>query len=84
MALVGLDMEKQKIEQKIAEIQALMKGHKAPARKGPAPAAQAPKRKPLSVAARRRIAVAQKRRWAEHHRKQKAAKKEAAAQAKGD
>jgi cell division septum initiation protein DivIVA len=75
MALVGYQIEKQKIENKIAELQARLKGKKvAAATAGEAPAA-APKRI-LSPAARKRIAAAQKKRWAEHR------KKKAAAQAK--
>jgi hypothetical protein len=68
MALVGYEIEKQKIEAKIREVQDALNGNQA------APKA-ASKRKPLSAAARRRIAAAQKRRWAEHHKKLAAAAK---------
>jgi len=74
MALVGYQLEKQRIEARIQEIQAKLKGKVVAA---PAAAAkpEAVKRV-LSPAARKRIAAAQKKRWAEHRRK--------AAQAKAD
>lgn len=70
-ALFGYQMEKEKIEGKIREIQAQLKGKKAPA-----PAAKAAKsggRREMSDAARARIAAAQKKRWAEFHKKKAAA-----------
>lgn len=80
MALVGYEQEKEKIDQKIREIRALIGGTAtaaAPARVSAAtsaPAATAPatrrKRKPLSAEARKRIAAAQKKRWAEHRKQQ--------------
>lgn len=77
MALVGYERQKEKIDEKIREIKGLLGG--APATKAAMtsktagePAATKRKRKPLSAAARKRIAAAQKRRWAEH-RKQLAA-----------
>lgn len=74
MALVGYQLEKQKIEAKIAELQAALKGKKVSVQaSGDAPAA--PKRI-LSPAARKRIAAAQKRRWAEHRKKKAALAKE--------
>ncbi|MGP8245019.1 MAG: hypothetical protein ACLQVN_10940 [Bryobacteraceae bacterium] len=76
MALIGYRIERQKIDDKIREIQDQLKGgavSAAPA--GGEKAAEAPKRV-LSLAARRRIAMAQKKRWAEHRRrKAKAAAK---------
>jgi hypothetical protein len=70
MALIGYQIEKQKIDEKIREIASRLKGE--------APQAAAPekapgKRRVMSASARRRIAKAQKKRWAEH-RKQQAAK----------
>jgi hypothetical protein len=68
MALVGYQIEKQKIEDKIRIIEAQLKGKRvslSPATDG---GAGAPKRI-LSPAARKRIAMAQKKRWAEHRRK---------------
>ena len=70
MALVGYQIEQKKIEEKIREIQAQLKG-----RASSSPAAAASSEKPartkrvLSPAARRRIAAAQKKRWAEHRKK---------------
>ena len=74
MALVGYQVEKQRIEARIQEIQAKLKGKviAAPASAGKPEAAK----RVLSPAARKRIAAAQKKRWAEHRRK--------AAQAKAD
>jgi hypothetical protein len=74
MALVGYQLEKKRIEDRIQEIQAKLKGKviAAPAAVGK-PAAV---KRELSPAARKRIAAAQKKRWAEHRRK--------AAQAKAD
>ena len=74
MALVGYQLEKQRIEARIQEIQAKLKGKvvAAPAAAGKPEAVK----RVLSPAARKRIAAAQKKRWAEHRRK--------AAQAKAD
>lgn len=79
MALVGYQIEKEKIEDKIRAIQAQLKGKRTSlssnSEAGTAPAA--PKRI-LSPAARKRIALAQKKRWAEHRRRAaQAAKQEA-------
>lgn len=68
MALVGYEVEKQRIEQKIREIQALLGGKKAKAVSSPI--AEAPRAKRvLSAGARKRIAAAQKKRWAEYRTK---------------
>ena len=73
MALVGYQLERQKIDDKIREIEALLGGKKVPkpasAISVPANAGAAPRKRNLSAAARKRIAMAQKRRWAEHRRK---------------
>lgn len=87
MALVGYQIERQKIDEKIKEIQALLG-----VRRGPAPAVKgeaagvsaAPRKRNLSAAARRRIAMAQKRRWAEHRRKAAQAAKASKAAAKAE
>jgi hypothetical protein len=68
MALVGYEVEKKKIEEKIKEIRARLGGDKAAAKAGAAEADEAPKRRKLSKAARKRIAAAQKKRWAEHRK----------------
>lgn len=76
MALVGYEIEKKKIDDKIREIRARLGGRGGAARVSRPAAAEAPKkRRKLSAAARKRIAAAQKKRWAEH-RKAQAAKEE--------
>lgn len=74
MALVGYQMERQKIDERIREIQAQLKG------KHVAMPSTAAEKKPavkrvLSAEARKRIAAAQKKRWAEHRKRQAAAAK---------
>ena len=71
MALVGYQIEQQKIEAKIREIQAQLKGRTTSVSSAsPAPSEKpARKRRELSPAARKRIAAAQKKRWAEHRKK---------------
>jgi len=60
-ALEGLELRKKQVEEKIAAVKSMLGSRvKAPAA---APAAPKPRRK-LSKAARKRIAQAQKRRWA--------------------
>jgi hypothetical protein len=79
MALVGFQIEKQRIETKIREIQTRLKGRSAT----PSGADGAPRKRELSEAARRRIAMAQKRRWAEHRRRAAQAAKSQTAKAGG-
>ena len=67
MALVGYQIEKDKIEGKIREIESQLKGNRTSS--SSSAAAGAAPRRVLSAAARRRIAVAQKKRWAEHRKK---------------
>ena len=74
MALIGYQIERQKIDERIREIQSQLKGKAVGTVVGGEGAA--PKRV-LSPAARRRIALAQKKRWAEHRRRQAQAKAEA-------
>jgi hypothetical protein len=70
-ALYGYQMEKEKIEAKIRELQAQLKGKRvgAPATKS----AKSGGRREMSDAARARIAAAQRKRWAEFHKKKAAA-----------
>jgi hypothetical protein len=77
MALVGYQVERQKIDEKIREIEAVLKGKSVatPAAGPVAKKAPAAKRV-LSPAARKRIAAAQKKRWAEHRKNTAAAKSE--------
>jgi hypothetical protein len=72
MALVGYQVEKDRIEEKIREIQARLKGKAVPAAASAAPKAGGVKRV-LSAAARKRISAAQKKRWAEHRKSAKEA-----------
>jgi hypothetical protein len=74
MALVGFQIEKQRIETKIQELQAKLKGRAISTASGE-PAA--PRKRELSEAARKRIAMAQKRRWAEHRKRAAQAKAQA-------
>jgi hypothetical protein len=69
MALVGYQIEKQKIEDKIRELQGQLKGKRVmlPSSAGEAKANGV--KRVLSPAARKRIADAQKRRWAEHRKR---------------
>jgi hypothetical protein len=68
MALVGYQLEKQRIESKIQEIQSLLKGKRG-AFSSAATAAEPARKRELSESARARIAAAQKRRWAEHRKR---------------
>jgi hypothetical protein len=81
MALVGYQIEKDKIEAKIRELQAAVKGRRgAVAASGARPSTG---RRELSAAARARIAAAQKKRWAEHRKQKAQAAKTAKVQAAG-
>lgn len=73
MALVGYQIEKQRIEDKVLEIQAMLKGKAVSSAASAAPKPAGGKRV-LSAAARKRISVAQKKRWAAHRKSTKAAK----------
>jgi hypothetical protein len=76
MALVGYEAEKQKIDERIRELRARLGGSSqsnsatvpAPSTNSASNAAPAKKRT-LSAAARKRIAAAQKKRWAEHRKR---------------
>ena len=74
MALVGYEFEKRKIEDKIDELKARIKGRRIPA--GEAGKKAAGTKRILSAAARGRIAAAQKKRWAEHRKRVAQAAKE--------
>jgi cell division septum initiation protein DivIVA len=82
MALVGYQIEKEKIEARIRELQAQLKGKRGAAAPAQTAGARAPRaRRELSAAARARIAAAQKKRWAEHRKRQAQAAKTVKAQA---
>ena len=72
MALVGYEIEKERIAGKIREIQSQLGGKAAGG--GAATSEAAPKKRVLSAAARKRIAAAQRKRWAEHRRRVAAGK----------
>lgn len=76
MALVGFQIEKARMEAKIQELHTQLKGGRAASTSGGE--AVAPKKRELSDAARKRIAMAQKRRWAEHRKRAAQAKSQAA------
>ena len=76
MALVGYELEKKRIEDKIREIRAQIGGRKPGRPAASAPENGEPKRRRLSAAARKRIAAAQKKRWAEHRKTVAQAKKD--------
>ncbi len=86
MALVGYELERQRIDDKIRELKALLGGKRAPAApaSGAAQPGEAPRKRNLSAAARNRIAMAQKRRWAEHRKKAAAAAKTSKKPAKAE
>jgi hypothetical protein len=67
MALVGYEIEKERIAGKIREIQSQL-GGKATGGGASAKAEAGPKKRVLSAAARKRIAAAQRKRWAEHRK----------------
>ena len=69
MALVGYQLERQKIDEKIREIQSQLKGRRGVPSAGPAAKSARGTKRVLSPAARRRIAAAQRKRWAEHRKR---------------
>jgi hypothetical protein len=71
MALVGYQIERQKIDDKIRQIEAALKGKKTTvaSTSTASEAKTTGRRRVLSPAARKRIAAAQKKRWAEHRKK---------------
>jgi len=74
MALIGYEHERERIGGKIEELHAQLKGKPAATAKAATPAAKPGKgKRVLSPAARKRIAAAQKKRWAEHRKKLAAA-----------
>lgn len=76
-ALEGLELQKQRIDEQIAHVRSRLGGtepREAATRAEPAKVAAVRKRRELSPAARRRIAAAQKKRWAEYRKAAKASK----------
>jgi hypothetical protein len=76
MALVGYQIEKEKIEAIISDIQAQLKGKRISVSSVSEQSEPRTKRQ-LSPAARKRIAMAQKKRWAEHRKRAAQAAKDA-------
>jgi hypothetical protein len=68
-ALEGLELQKKRIEGQITQVRALLGGRRPKTVADAVPAAKAPKKRQLSEAARKRIAAAQRRRWAEYRKK---------------
>lgn len=77
MALVGYQLERQKIDDKIREIQSRLGGKSSTASSAPTAKKPAGVKRVLSEAARKRIAAAQRKRWAEHRKRAAAAAKQA-------
>jgi hypothetical protein len=77
MALVGYQLERQKIDDKIREIQARIGGKPSAASSAPTAKKPVGVKRVLSEAARKRIAAAQRKRWAEHRKRAAAAAKQA-------
>jgi hypothetical protein len=68
-ALIGYQHQKDEIDGKIAEIRKRIGGRGKARNSSAAPVDGQPRmRKPLSVAARKRIAAAQRKRWAAFHK----------------
>ncbi len=70
-ALLGLDAQRKKIEEQIRQVQAMLGHRGAKAASAEADSGRpASRRRQLSPAARKRIAAAQKRRWAEYRKRE--------------
>lgn len=72
MALIGYEQQRAKIDAKIREIKGLLGGARKPsavaAEATPSASAVSKRKRVLSPEARKRIAIAQKKRWAEHRK----------------
>jgi hypothetical protein len=70
-ALVGLEAQKKKIEEQIRQVQGMLGVRRGrPASNDSASPKPVARRRQLSPAARKRIAAAQKRRWAEYRKRE--------------
>ncbi len=67
-ALEGLEAQKRRIQEQIESVQALLGGRRAAKARASGAGPGSPRRRELSPAARKRIAAAQKKRWAEYRR----------------
>ncbi len=80
-ALEGLELQRQRVEEQIRQVRAML-GTRGPGRpranesapEPASPAAPARRKRSLSPAARKRIAAAQKRRWAEFRKREQSEK----------
>jgi hypothetical protein len=63
-ALEGLEIQRQRIEEQMREVRSLLGKRRKPANQEAAPL----RKRQLSSAARKRIAAAQKKRWAEYRK----------------
>lgn len=73
-ALEGLELQKQRIDDQISQIRALLAGKtKAAAAPVAAKAEKEPKKRMLSAKAKKKIAEAQKKRWAAYREKKESA-----------
>jgi len=79
-ALIGYEHMLGEIQEKIADIQGQLGRGRTVVATSPDGAALARKRKPLSAAARRRIAAAQRKRWKSYHEQQREAPAKPSAQ----
>lgn len=70
-ALEGLQLQRQRIEEQIRKVRELLgvRRGRPPAVKSISKVAAPPKRRTLSAEARKRISLAQKKRWAEYRKK---------------
>ncbi len=78
-ALEGLQLQKQRIEEQIAQVRGMLGQGKATTPKAAAKTTAPPvvkERRKLSAAARKRIAAAQKRRWAAYRKEAASGKSE--------
>jgi hypothetical protein len=79
MALVGFEQKKAEIDEKIRQIKSLLHGGSSSGAVNSSrlvsKEAPARKKRVLSASARKRIALAQKKRWAEHRKNQAEAAK---------
>ncbi len=69
-ALAGLEAQKHKLDSHIASVRSLLGGKPAPSPSKSLGAVSAPVKRVLSVEARKRIAAAQKKRWAAYRKSQ--------------
>ncbi len=75
-ALEGLELQRRRVEEQIEQVRAMLGGRRVRL-SGGAFAVKPAKKRQLSPEARKRIAMAQKRRWAEYRKKQAAQTREA-------